>query len=359
MLRVLLLLALAAGPARAAQPPAAPQRFAELGDFPLQNGGVIRGLRLGYRTLGKLNADKSNAVLWPTWLDGRTGDQLSYVGPGRWVDSSKYFVILVDALGNGVTSSPSNSKAQPLMAFPKFSVRDMVESQYRLVTKVLGIKRLHAVIGTSLGGIQAFEWSLAHPDAMDAVLPMFGTPRMTSYDKLMRTAVLDALQLDPAWNGGRPTGAPLRGLALAAELGAMSDTTPAYRVARTPTGDFRAFLADVRQGSRGGIGKAADHIRQRQAGLAFDLPAEYGLTLEQAAKRVRAKMLVVVAAQDHAVNPAPALAFAAAGGFPTAVIESDCGHMSVHCVALGPVISSFLDDPGAARSVVLRDQPAR
>src|SRR5271154_3050851 len=69
---------------------AAPLQFADLGDFKLHNGGVIRDLRIGYRTLGNLHASRSNAILWPTWLGGRTEDLLPLVGPGNVADTGKY-----------------------------------------------------------------------------------------------------------------------------------------------------------------------------------------------------------------------------------------------------------------------------
>jgi hypothetical protein len=93
-------------------------RFAELGDFRLVSGEVIHDCRLGYRTFGKLNAEKSNAVLFPTWFTGTTENLVGLIGPGKLVDPDEYFVILADALGNGVSSSPSNSKQQPRMRFP-------------------------------------------------------------------------------------------------------------------------------------------------------------------------------------------------------------------------------------------------
>ena len=80
----------------------APQQFADLGDLKLRNGRVIRNLRLGYRTVGNLNAEKSNAVLWLPWLGGQSQDLLQYVGPANVVDSTKYFAILVDPIGNGI-----------------------------------------------------------------------------------------------------------------------------------------------------------------------------------------------------------------------------------------------------------------
>ena len=99
--------------------------MASLGDFRLESGEVIRDCQIGYRTLGQLDAKKSNAILFPTWFTGTTNQLLDLVGAGKLVDSTKYYVILADAIGDGVSTSPSNSAAQPHMKFPKFTIRDM------------------------------------------------------------------------------------------------------------------------------------------------------------------------------------------------------------------------------------------
>ena len=88
------------------------QQFAQLGDFRLESGEIITDAVVGYRTAGQLNAARSNAVLVAPWFQGTTGQVARQIGPGKLVDTSKYFVIMVDALGNGVSSSPSTSARQ-------------------------------------------------------------------------------------------------------------------------------------------------------------------------------------------------------------------------------------------------------
>ena len=120
-------------------------QMASVGDLTLVSGEVIRDCRIGYRTFGHLNADKSNVVVFATWFRGTTKDLIDLFGPGKLVDTSKYYVIAVDALGDGVSSSPSNSPSQLHMTFPKIAIRDMVNS----------LSRLHGQSDTHRGFAQA------------------------------------------------------------------------------------------------------------------------------------------------------------------------------------------------------------
>jgi homoserine O-acetyltransferase/O-succinyltransferase len=119
------------------------------------------------------------------------------------------------------------------------------------------------------------------------------------------------------------------------------------------------FVAEIRKSAKGDGGTASDQIRQRQAVIALDIPGEFGLTMEQAAKRVRAKLLIVVSAQDHVVNPRPALQFAAAVNAPVINLDSPCGHQSYTCISLGPTVASFLADPTSVHSETLQDSGNR
>lgn len=343
--------------AQTAQPQAeGAQQFADLGDLRLRNGTVIHDFRLGYRTFGKLNAEKSNAVFWPTWLGGKSQDLVQFIGPGKVVDSARYFVILVDAIGDGVTSSPSNSKSQPLLRFPEFNIRDMVESEHRLATDILHLSHLRAVMGLSMGGMQTFEWGITYPDSMDLLIPIVGSPQSTSYDKLLWTAQIDAIELDPAWNHGNPTGPMDRSLGLVEEIGSMNLTTPGYRVAQTKPVGLNALLTEIRNSATGDGGNACDRIRQRQAIIALDIPAELGVpTLELAASKVHAKLLVIVSPEDHMVTPEPAMKFAAAAAAPLVQLDSACGHLSPGCISVGPTVARFLSDPASVHSETLQE----
>ena len=338
------------------QSPDGTQQFADFGDFKLRNGSVIHDFRIGYRTLGQLNTDKSNAILWPTWLGGTSQDLLQFIGPGNVLDSSKYYVVLVDAIGNGVSSSPSNSQEQPRMRFPRFGIRDMVEAEHRLVTDVLHLSHLRAVMGISMGGMQTFSWVMAYPDFMDVAIPMTGSPQSTSYDKLLWTAEIDAIESDPAWNHGNPSKPLTKGIALVEEIDGMNSTSPAYRVAHTDAKGFEAFLSEIRSNAQADGGVASNQIRQRQAIIFFDAPKEFGMTLAQSAKRVRAKLLVIISPQDHMVNPTPAMKMAAEAGFPVVTLNSACGHLSLTCISVGPTVARFLAEPSSVHSVTFEDQ---
>ena len=344
-------------PTQTAEPGEGGLQFADLGDFELRSGKVIHDFRLGYRTFGTLNSDKSNAILWPSWLGGTTKDLFSLVGPKNVVDSDKYFVVLAEAIGNGISSSPSNSPTQPGKYFPEFTIRDMVESQRRLLLEVLHVTHLRAVVGISMGGIQAFEWAVAYPDFMDLALPMAGSPQLTSYDKLLWTAEIDAIESDPAWNDGHPTGPLTRGMALAQEIDRMNLSSPEYRATVTTPEEFAGYISALKKDSAASGGVAWDQIRQRQAMIRHDIPAEFVVTFDQAAHRVKAKMLVVVSPQDHMVNPLPALKFAEAIHAPIIKLDSPCGHQSFRCISVGPTVATFLADPGLVHSQTIQSAP--
>ena len=318
-------------------------KYASLGNFRLENGQVIQNLRIGYRTLGKLNPQKSNVVVMPTAFMGKTGRMLGEVAPGKLVDSTKYYVILIDAIGNGVSSSPSNSKLQPRMKFPQFNIRDMVKSQHELLTRILKIPHVHAIVGVSMGGHQTFQWIVSYPDFMDEAVPIVGSPRPTSYDSLVHTADLHAITFSRDWNNGNYTSQPVAALSMVADILAVNSSTPEYRVTHTTLAELPAFIAST-QNSVVKSFDANNCVRQLQAMLAHDVSKPFGGSMEKAAAVVHARVLVVPSMQDHIVNPQPALNFAKLIHARVFKLTSNCGHGAPGCESerLNPVVNAFL-----------------
>jgi len=339
-IRLLLAACLLAAPAFAQE-----LQFAQLGDLHLESGETIRDCRLGYRTFGTLNAQKSNAVLFPTWFGGTTKDLVALVGPGKLIDSTTYFVVTVDALGDGVSISPSNSRDRPHMKFPAFTIRDMVNSQHQFVENVLHIPHLRAVIGISMGGMQTFQWMVAYPDFMDCAIPIVGSPRLTSYDLLLWQSGIHAIQADVNWKGGDYTTPPEAGLRTLADIEALAIRTPAHLVRNTPPDDFKKFLDARERDTIHGV-DANNWIRQAQAMMGLDVSRPFGNDMSKAASAVKARVLVVVGLQDHMVNPTPALAFARLMKARTLELDSDCGHVAPDCESakVAAAVAKFLAD---------------
>ena len=183
-------------------PNEAPHQNFALGDFKLESGEAIRDFAISYVTHGTLNANKSNAILMVTAIGGNHHRIDYLIGPGRALDPSKYFIIATDAIGNGLTTSPSNSKAQPGMTFPKFNMRDMVNSQQRLVSEKFGIKKLVTVVGASMGGMQALQWAASYPDMMDSIVPIIPLGRTPAWTTGILEMLRQSIMADPRFNGG-------------------------------------------------------------------------------------------------------------------------------------------------------------
>ena len=306
------------------------QKFAEIKNLKLESGRTLEACRIGYRTFGTLDATRSNAVLWPTWFSGQSGNLASNIGPGKMLDTSRFYAIAVDAIGNGVSCSPSNG-AKP---FPRFTIRDMVHSQYRLLTEHLGITHLHAVMGISMGGMQTFEWLVAYPGFMDRAVPIVGSARLTPADILLWEAELRAIEsLEKA--GADPRTA----MPAVLTMHEFALTSPAHLL-RADLAEFERLLD---QRAREGM-DPRDWAAQLRAMLAHDVTRHFDRSMEKAAAAVRARVLAVVATEDHMVNPATALEMASRAGFSVVKLEGECGHMATSCEAgrMSAAVAAFL-----------------
>lgn len=149
----------------------APHLQRELGDFTLESGEVIRDFSVSFAVHGDLD-DATKPVAIALCAIGSIHHRLDFlIGPGRALDPDRHRILAIDAIGNGLTTSPSTSQAQPGMQFPRFTIRDMVLSQ-RLLLDKLGLYGEIDVVGASMGGMQALQWAVDYPDAVNHVVAL-------------------------------------------------------------------------------------------------------------------------------------------------------------------------------------------
>ncbi len=185
----------------------------DLGDVTLQRGATLRGCKLAYKTFGTLNAAKDNAIVYPTWYSGQHYDNEWLVGEGMALDPAKHFIIIPNMLGNGLSSSPSNTP-EPYNGprFPQVTACDNVRIQHRLVTEKFGIERLRLVTGWSMGALQTFHWGALYPDMVERIAPFCGSAKCSRHNFVFLEGVKAALTADAAWKEGWYAEKPARGL---------------------------------------------------------------------------------------------------------------------------------------------------
>jgi homoserine O-acetyltransferase/O-succinyltransferase len=178
-------------------------------NFTFHTGEAMPALHLHYTTIGN-PSNPAALVLHGTSQSGRAmltpGFAGELFGTGQPLDAAKYFIILPDGLGAGQSARPSEGLRAK---FPHYNYDDMVLAQYRLVTEGLGIRHLRLVIGNSMGGMHVWLWGEAHPDFMDALVPMASQPtEMSSRNWMMRRMLIETIRQDPAYDGGNYTVQP-------------------------------------------------------------------------------------------------------------------------------------------------------
>lgn len=205
-----------------------PHYFWSGGELRLERGDVIRNLELCYVTHGALNAARDNAILVTASLGGNHHRLDFLIGNGRALDPERYFIVCIDPIGNGLSVSPSNCPLQRGSRFPFFLVRDLVRSQYRLLTEHLGIKGVQAIVGASMGGMQALQWAVSYPDFMRKVVALTAMARTAPWAVAVIETARRALTADERWNGADFHSNPERGWrAWSAVMSVLAHRTPA------------------------------------------------------------------------------------------------------------------------------------
>ena len=297
-------------------------QFAHLGDFALENGQVITRYTLAYRVFGQLNPERSNAVLFPTWYGGTTAHLVDFLGPEGMLDTSRYFVILVDAFGDGVSSSPSNSDTQSGKAFPVFSIKDLVHAQHQLVTQSLDIQHLFAVTGISMGALQTYQWMASYPDFFDRAIPIVGTPAMSSQDLLL-FELFDRIMA----SCDRPDCPDLTANALLLEH--LLAFTPDFRVRETSPSQVPVLMHAIAEDAKGY--HLHDLHSQIRAMRTYDIAKACGGNPECVFRRFSGEILIIVSGTDTMLLPHPSQELNPTPNLTLLVLDSLCGHFAFVC----------------------------
>jgi len=327
---------------------------AALGDLALESGESILDYRQSYVTHGELDRDGRNAVLVCASLTGNHHRLDFLVGPGKALDPARWYVVATDPIGNGLSTSPSTSLRQPRMRFPRFSIRDMVHAQHRLLVECLGVRDLHAVVGASMGGMQALQWAVSHPGFMRSVVAMTPMAKSAPWAVLVTETARACLMADPAWNGDGFDAVPERGWrAYYGLMSALVTRTPrALAGAIAGVDEAHRWFDEIVARQRALGFDAHDYLYQSWAYEAHDVGTTpgFGGDAERALASIRAKTLVLAPPLDL-FNPSES-ARAAASAIPGAAfveIPSEQGHQaatqlrSEDAAFLNATIGAFLN----------------
>jgi homoserine O-acetyltransferase len=352
----------------------------------LSSGASLAPLTLAFETYGKLNAAGSNAILLLHALSGdahaagrhslsdrKPGWWDSMVGPGRPFDTDRYFVVCSNVLG-GCQGSTGPASRDPRTGraygarFPVVTIDDMVRAQTRLID-ALGITRLLAVAGGSMGGFQALEWATAHPERVGGALLLATSARSAAQTIAWNSIGRRAIMSDPRWRGGDYYGhePPLDGLAVARMIGHvtyLSEESLEEKFGRRLQGaEAPAFSLEREYAIESYLDYQGASFNERFDANAYlyitkamdywDLPARYG-SLDAALARVQARTLLISFTSDWLYPTAESRAIADAltrQGRPVEHVElpTTAGHDSflVDEAAQRPIITGFLDELAA------------
>ena len=274
----------------------------ELGDHPVQGGGVLPGARLSWKTHGTLSPARDNVVLYPTSYGAQHPELEWLIGPDKVLDPTRWFIVQIDQFAGGLSSSPSDTPGYPALV----TAWDNVQAQARALDGQWGIGRLHAVYGWSMGAIQAYTWAAAFPDRVGCIVVNCGSARTAVHNQVFLASLLAVLEAAPEHaGGGRFSTEPRAALrAFARMYATMALSQDFYRadLHRTALGapDLETFL--VEQWERRYDTKAAANLyAQLQTWRYADISANpaYGGDLPRALRAIEARVLLMPGETDQ------------------------------------------------------------
>jgi homoserine O-acetyltransferase/O-succinyltransferase len=323
----------------------------EIEGFTFESGASLEVMRVGYDTHGTLNEARDNAVLITHGTSGDRHGYDDYIGPGRAFDTDRFFVVTVDAIGGGDSSKPSDGLGTD---FPSYNMRDMVHAQHHLLREGLGVERLAAVAGPSMGGFLALEWGIQYPEDVDSLVVIAGAP----YSDRLYSGVIDtmvaAMQLDPAWQDDDPATNATAGL----EVAGMVFTPWLYSdeiMNRLDEDEFAWLFHSMGRGWAESW-QDVDWMYRYRAARSHDVAAPFDGDLDAALATVEARTLIVHMSSERLFPDRHArLMDEGIADSRLAVLETDRGHMGccqpegiAEHRELSALIAEFLDEQEVA-----------
>ena len=280
----------------------APQESAHvIPRFAFENGRTMEDMRVGYATWGRPNDRRDNAVMLTPGTSGGRMWAAPYVGPGKAFDPDRHFIVSVDAIGGGASSKPADGLG---VDFPAYTIRDMVRAQHHLVTQGLGLARLLAVGGPSMGSFQGIEWGVTFPDMMRGLILWVPAARSDRRFQAIVDAIEAMITLDPGYRGGRYAQNPVEGIRRAGLVYFPWLYSDAF-LTSAERGDDDAFVRVQRaRGERWAQEWDANSLVWRyRSSRGHDVSRPFKSDMVAALSRVRAEALVVASSTDRTIFP--------------------------------------------------------
>jgi homoserine O-acetyltransferase len=296
----------APAPIPASSGPHPEHQIANLGEFQFENGEVVNDFKVSYVTHGKLNRKRDNVILALQHYFGDHHDYDFLIGPGKALDTDKYFIVATDFIASAglrqdITTGPTNSGLK--MEFPPITGRDWVKADYRLLKEYLGFDRILAVIGGSIGAMNAFQFAVSYPDFARGVIPIAGTPVTNPQVKAMLRSLMSIISLDASWYNGDYINNPTVGVttALMSYVPTFGYTTQWFAENLKSKEQYRKWeIAVYEYWTIHAPQDARDFYYQTQAWSNYDVGSTPGFDgdLEMALRSIKAQVLMIASKID-------------------------------------------------------------
>ena len=297
-----------------------PLQKAYLGNFITFNNDTIKNCFTTYRIFGTMNKDSSNIIFFPTWLAGNSEHIGVLLSKYSFIDTNKFCIISIDALGNGYSASPSNTEI-----FPQITFNDITEAYYKTLTQHLKISKLYAIVGGSMGGMTAFHFAVKYPDFAKRIISYVSSPKLSSFDLLWINLQINLVEYLLSLN------IPNKDIkAFSDMITALISRTPAHLNKSVPTSDFYEYFKKFYK-EPDSIYTLKNYLTQLKAIITYDITSDFNYDMKKATDEIKAQLFIIVSDSDMMVNPDNAIEFANLSKSKLLVLNNNCGHMAVNC----------------------------